>query len=131
METDNLENIFFILDDNSEKTDTDFNMQNLLDELNMNISNNKIYQKTTFNSTTFNSKFTEYNVNELMKICEYYGLIRYIKLAKYKKNEIIHAILLFESDENNIDIVEKRYKMWSYMDELCKDKLMKKYIIWK
>lgn len=120
-----LENIFFILDDNTETTENEFMMQDLLDDLD--ITNNKIYNIQESSTISFK----DCTVNELLKICEYYGLIKYIKLAKYKKNEIIHAILLFESDENNSIIVEKRYKLWNYMYELSKDKIMKKYIIWK
>jgi hypothetical protein len=71
-----------------------------------------------------------YTVNQLLKICEYYDLLKCVKMAKYKKIEIINAIILFEHDLENYEIVLKRRQMWFYMNELLNDKYMKKYIIW-
>jgi hypothetical protein len=73
----------------------------------------------------------KYNVNELLKICEYYGFIKYVKMAKYKKNEIIQAIELFENSAENFMIVKKRQQLWYYMRELSNDKFMKRFVIWK
>jgi len=132
MDDSNSENIFFVFKEEENETensiDDELLMQDLLDEFNMNFEEED--QETNFFVLLDNKTFQRYNVNELLKICDYYGLIKYIKLAKYKKPEIIHSILLFEKDESNREIVEKRYKMWNYMSELAKDKLMKKYIIW-
>ena len=71
-----------------------------------------------------------YNVSQLLKICEYYDLLKCVKMAKYKKMEIISAIIMFEQDAENNEIVLKRRQMWFYMNELLNDKYMKKYIIW-
>ena len=38
--------------------------------------------------------------------------------------------MFFESLPENVDIVNKRYKMWAYISELINDPKMKKYIIW-
>ena len=139
MDDSNSENIFFVFKDkeneneneNENSIDDELLMQDLLDEFNMNFEQEEDQdQEPNFFVLLDNKTFQRYNVNELLKICDYYGLIKYIKLAKYKKPEIIHSILLFEKDESNREIVEKRYKMWNYMSELAKDKLMKKYIIW-
>jgi hypothetical protein len=57
--------------------------------------------------------------------------LKNIKLAKYKKIEIINAIKIFELEEYNKQIVEKRKRLWGFMNELMADKVMKKYILWK
>jgi hypothetical protein len=105
-------------------------MQDLLDEYNTN-TENKLCEEQFIRTSISSKSFKECNINELLKICDYYGLIKYVKMAKYKKNDIIQSILLFESDEHNNEIVQRRYTMWHYMSELTKDSCMKKYIIWK
>jgi hypothetical protein len=130
--TPDSENIFFLLNDENEPIKSELEIQHLLDEFNLDINNNNSYETSSnFNLTNNFKMLEECNVSDLFKICDYYGLTKYVKMAKYKKNEIIHSILLFENDEQNIEIVQKRYKMWDYITELNKDKNMKKYIIWK
>ena len=73
----------------------------------------------------------EYNIKDLLKICEYYNIEKNIKSSKCKKQDIISTIIYFESLPENYDIVYKRNKMWAYITELYNDKKMKKYVIWK
>ena len=72
----------------------------------------------------------EYTVKDLLKICQYYGIDKDIKSSKCKKQDIISTIVFFESLPENIEIVQKRHKMWAYILELTNDPKMKKYIIW-
>ena len=72
----------------------------------------------------------EYNVKELLKICQYYGIDKNIKSSKCKKQDIISTIIYFESLPENYAIVQKRNIMWAYMNELINDQKMKKYLIW-
>jgi len=67
-----------------------------------------------------------YNTKQLIQIGEYYGL----KMKKMKKHEIINAILLFENDGENLDKVHQRIYIWNFLNELKKDPIMKKYIMW-
>lgn len=69
---------------------------------------------------------TNYNVKQLLMICDYYGLKQ---LKKANKIVIIHEVIKFENDINNNEIVSKRKKIWFYMEELKKDKFLKKYIL--
>jgi hypothetical protein len=71
-----------------------------------------------------------YNVKELLLICEYYGFAKELKNNKYNKEQIISFLVSFESDVNNSDIVFKRQNMWFYINELKNDKFMKKFILW-
>lgn len=73
--------------------------------------------------------YEKYTVNELLDICQYYEIDNYIKKAKYKKAQIINAIIYFESVPDNAKIIKKRHTMWAYMVELKNDPKMRKYII--
>jgi len=68
------------------------------------------------------------NVKQLTQICEYYGLGKNIK-PKSKKLEIVHMIMYFENLSINYLIVNRRKKLWFYMNELKNDKYMKKFIL--
>ena len=66
------------------------------------------------------------SAKQLIIICEYYGLLK----SKLKKQEMIENILQFENDSLNKKVMTTLYKIWSVMDKLKQDKIMKKYIIW-
>ena len=72
----------------------------------------------------------EYNVKQLTRICEYYGISKEIKMNKLKKTDIIDFLIDFEENIENIEIVFKRQQLWYFMSELKNDKFMKKYVIW-
>jgi hypothetical protein len=73
--------------------------------------------------------YKEYNIKDLLKICNYYGIEKNVKLLKSKKQQIIHTLIYFESLPENFEIVQKRYRMWACIAELLNDSKMKKYII--
>lgn len=126
------ENISFILKDlhSSRVNENNENeIYSLLKELDINTNTNA--NKNILLNNELNVYYNDsYTVQQLLKICEYYGFLKYVKMAKYKKNDIIDAILLYEMDENNNEIVSKRQKLWIMMEELANDKFMKKYILW-
>jgi hypothetical protein len=71
-----------------------------------------------------------YTVKQLSIICDYYGLLKDLKTNRAKKIDYINMIILFENDIANIEVVEKRKKLWNIMKELQSDKFMKKFILW-
>jgi len=73
---------------------------------------------------------TNYNVKQLLTICDYYGLLKEVKINKFKKPELILFLLDFEENMENSLIVYKRKQLWYFMEELKNDKFMKKYILW-
>ena len=89
---------------------------------------NKCDEKFGINNTFF---YEEYTVKQLLKICDYYDIEKTVKMAKYKKQDIIESIVYFESLPENIRIVNDRHKMWAYIMELTNDQKMKKYVIWQ
>jgi DNA repair photolyase len=74
---------------------------------------------------------TEHNIKDLIEICKYYGIDKFMKLTKCKKQDIIVAIITFEMDFDNYSLVQKRHKMWAFMTELKNDPKMKKYLLMK
>ncbi len=84
---------------------------------NTNLSNNNICQELDYSD--------KYSVKDLIKIIEYYGLPK----SKMKKNELIQLIILYETDENNYEIVQRRKMLWYFIDELKIDTYLSKYIL--
>ena len=71
-----------------------------------------------------------YNVKQLLLICDYYKIARDLRVNKCNKMEIINTLVLFENNEENIELVLKRKQLWFYINELKNDKFMKKYVLW-
>ena len=71
-----------------------------------------------------------YNVKQLLLICEYYKIAKDLRANKSNKMEIINALVLFENDMENMELVLKRKQLWFYINEIKNDKFMKKYVLW-
>ena len=108
--------LFYIeeLDNNTKK----YNKEDILN----NFSGNK-KQKIDITSIQLNYELN-YTVIQLSKILDYYN----IPHRKFKKLEKISAIIDFEIDNNNLEIVNKRKKFWFYINELKNDEYFKKLI---
>ena len=131
-------NISFLLEDNldtnvdNEKTcnyeqilssfSTHINMTNSIDNL-LYFKGKQFYG----NDELFYKDFT---IKNLMKICKYYGISKFINASKCKKQYVIDSIIFFENQIENVEMVQQRQKMWAFMTEIMNDKHMKKYIIW-
>ena len=117
MANPNNENICFLLEEKEDtnKSETNFNLDLFLDEIESSVDE-EIYET--------------YTVKELLRICEYYGLDKNIKAAKCRKADVISTLEFFEGQPENTIQVYTRKKMWSYMDKLAADPMMKKYILW-
>lgn len=71
-----------------------------------------------------------YNIKQLLLICDYYNIAKAMKTNKYNKADIIRELVFFENDMENYEIVSKRKQCWFYINELKNDKFMKKYVLW-
>ena len=126
------ENINFFLNDSIESNDDDLNnnisLNDILEEIN---ADNSMYSQNTDN--LFN-EVVNYNINytvkQLLLICDYYNILKEVKMTKCNKEEIINTIVLFESNPNNYNISCKRKQLWFYINEIKSDKFMKKFVIW-
>jgi hypothetical protein len=120
----NYENITFFLND--EQTDDFLDLNALETELNgMDLSN--IQEDDIF--IEMKNYEINFNVKQLMLICEYYEM-KDIRANKLKKQDIIEQIILFETNPENIEVVTRRKELWYYIDELRNDKMMKRFVIW-
>lgn len=66
-----------------------------------------------------------YNLKQVSMIYEYYNIG---KISKLKKADIIQAIVIFEHNAENCEIVMRRQQLWHYLEELKADKFMKRFI---
>tara|TARA_Y100000389_G_scaffold54924_1_gene50785 strand:+ start:89 stop:460 length:372 start_codon:yes stop_codon:yes gene_type:complete len=69
-------------------------------------------------------EFNEYSVKDLIKFCDYYKIPR-----KRKKQEVIEALVLFECEYSNNEIVETRRTLWEYILVLKDDNYFKRFIL--
>ena len=70
----------------------------------------------------------EYNIltkKELERICDYYEISK----RKKRKADLIQDIIIFEQDQTNSEIVERRTEMWYCIEQIKNDKYLKKYLI--
>ena len=122
-------NIQFLLEeaDNDDDTMIDPSFYDtLLQEFD---SKNQIVENDDIFSTMKNYDLN-FTLKQLLLICEYYGLLKEIKINKLKKQDIIEQLILFENNSDHLDIVATRKKLWRYLTELKKDKMMQRFIIW-
>lgn len=139
---DNNINIFFNEKNDNENNNLEYNINDFLND-NSNEINNNFYESFLLET----DKLTKYDairagygemlvlyydeqyiVPDLLRICDYYGLLKTIKSLKCKKQEIIDTIVYFETNKENEAIVNRRHQLWSYIMELKADKYMKQFI---
>lgn len=68
---------------------------------------------------------TNYNIKTLAYILDYYKINKH----KLRKDEMIQLIAMYENDKNNIEIVERRRRLWENLKELNNDSFFSKFII--
>lgn len=109
---------------NKNKKVESFNYDELLNDVN---SKHQEKEKQ-INEDKYNSLLLDYelnyNVKQLKMIADYYSL----SIRKKKKLEIIHMLIDYETNEENIGIVEMRKTQWFYFNELLSDPFFEKYI---
>jgi len=115
---------YYIEEVEQKNQDADFDIDNLLNELDENQMNDDLALPNMINY------HENYTVRELLLICEYYGFAKDMKANKFNKEQIIDYLVCFESDISNTDIVFRRQNMWFYINELKNDKFMKKFVLW-
>ena len=70
----------------------------------------------------------EYNIltkKELERICDYYEISK----RKKRKADMKQDIIIYEQDQTNSEIVERRTEMWYCIEQIKNDKYLKKYLI--
>ena len=120
------DNIHFNIDEVHEETNVDF------EEIMSSFENNVFtdYESENIIASQILNYQINFTIKQLLVICDYYGISKEIKSNKTPKLEIINALVYFENNSNNEDIVLKRQNLWFYLNELKNDKIMKKYVLW-
>ena len=123
-----MNNISYIItelnnNDNNNDNDNDININS--DEIDNNDTNNT---NIIDHNDIYNMDFLVYNsytVKQLYLILQYYDICK----GRMCKDEIIQTLLLFETDEDNLNIVNKRKYLWSIAIQLKNDDFFSKYIV--
>lgn len=68
---------------------------------------------------------TNYLKKDLERIADYYEISK----RKKRKDQLVEDIVIFEKDPANIEIVFRRKKLWSYVEEIKGDKYLSKFLI--
>ena len=68
---------------------------------------------------------TNYLKKDLERIADYYEISK----RKKRKDQLVEDIVIFEKDPANIEIVFRRKKLWSYVQEIKDDKYLSKFLI--
>ena len=90
-----------------------------------NRNNDDTYDNTEFDVDQLMLFYNEHNVKSLTQLVQYYGIYK----QKMVKNEMIQVLALFETQEENINIVNKRIRLWRNIEELKADPFFGKYIM--
>ena len=84
---------------------------------------------TNFNMDEYIALEMDYNENykkkELERIADYYEISK----RKKRKQKLIEDIVIFEKDETNKEITERRKLLWYYMEEINNDNYLSKFLI--
>jgi 3-dehydroquinate dehydratase len=123
-----IEKMLYELEDTETEDLTNYNLSEMDNDKNIYYSTKKMYDDMY--GINNEEVYQLYTVKRLLRICDYYDIEKNIKMAKYKKQDIILSIVYFESLPENAEIVNKRHKLWSHITELIHDSKMKKYVIW-
>jgi|SRR6056300_48810 len=69
--------------------------------------------------------YNNFNVKYLSQILQYYGIYK----PKMIKNEMIQILVLFETQDENKDIILTRIRLWKNIEELKSHSFFGKYIM--
>jgi len=126
--TDTNDNIYFFFDESDSENEIfqDEDLSKILKEL----ENIELEQNDNLFASLVLYYEINYNVKQLLLICDYYKIAKELRVNKSNKMDIINTLVLFENNEENMELVLKRKQLWFYINELKNDKFMKKYVLW-
>jgi len=108
-------NIHLFFNDNDSEEDAkselaELDLSMILKEMN-NVESE--YQTNDMTAFTALSVYYEinYNVKQLLTICDYYKIAKELRSNKNNKTEIIYSLVLFENNEDNFEIVLRRKQL--------------------
>jgi hypothetical protein len=125
------DNIFFFFDESVSDNENNNDLQDEeLSKILKELDNIDLEQNDNLIPSLIFYYEINYNIKQLLLICEYYKIAKDLRINKSNKMDIINTLVLFENNEENMEIVLKRKQLWFYINELKNDKFMKKYVLW-
>jgi hypothetical protein len=122
---DHDENMNYIVDEITNKNDNNLNLTSFLTDF----EQMDVVTHGEASSDYFLAQMSEYDMNyNLKQLCMIYEYYNLGKVSKLKKADMIQAIVLFEHEVDNYEIVMRRQQLWHYLEELKADKFMKRFI---
>ena len=70
-------------------------------------------------------EYNEFTKKELERICDYYEISK----RKKRKAELIQDIIIFEQDDDNSELVQRRTELWYCIEQIKSDNYLKKFLI--
>jgi len=70
-------------------------------------------------------EYNEFTKKELERICDYYKISK----RKKRKGDLIQDIIIFEQDEQNAEIANRRNELWYCIEQIKNDNYLKKFLI--
>ena len=117
------ENIFYSINERCGKNKENVTYEDLLQEVDLlEMTSQSIIDNLVALEINYTTNFIK---KELERIADYYEISK----RKKKKAELIQDIIFFEQNPENIEIVYRRKKLWSYIKEIKEDNYLKKFII--
>ena len=125
----NMENIKCSIIDTIQK-DTTTNLKDIMSCVEeKEKENSKNYDMESENFTAIyyllEEEYNEFTKKELERICDYYNISK----RKKRKADLIQDIIIFEQDEMNNEIVNKRNELWYCIEQIKNDNYLKKFLI--
>ena len=125
----NMENIKCSIIDNIQK-DTTINLKDIMNCVEEKEKTKpKTYDTEGENFTAIyyllEEEYNESTKKELERICDYYDISK----RKKRKADLIQDIIIFEQDEGNSEIVNRRNELWYCIEQIKNDNYLKKFLI--
>ena len=113
-----------------DKNKSNVTYDNILRSVNQ---NEKLNSNFSFDENNYNDNYAiltcdyeeNYTKKELERIMDYYKLNK----RKKRKNQCIEDIVLFELNDTNEELVNRRKLLWFYIEEIKNDNYLSKFLI--
>ena len=124
-----VKNLSFSLIEKNNKNNREVTYESLLENVNEESSKLDSNDFDELGIDDYVASECDYNENYTKKqldlIADYYGIPK----RKKKKQELIEEIVIYEKEEINYDIVQRRKQLWFYMEEISNDSFLSKFLI--
>jgi len=111
--------------DTENEIDIDEQLASILTKEEYNIYTNNDNNDNNINIEEMIIFYNNFNVKYLSQILQYYGIYK----PKMIKNEMIQILVLFETQDENKDIILTRIRLWKNIEELKSHSFFGKYIM--